>query len=524
MTQLRETTVGTALSLQRTIDSAQLAMISVEDDAFAEYSDLVQRLIIRLGPLADEDGPWQEPVRLLRGIRTRMTLWPGDSKAAVAAMELPNGWPDGTIAALRPFSEENALLVAQAWECIERMSDDERQLGWALRTLVGGLADLGRSRVVVKSRFIEPTVSWLHSNTQRHPEVVSPGGLSGFVDFDRLVVIGPASWFPEHLRSVPRAAMTIVLSHSWVRDPSTSLAMLDALTGDVRDIGPPIVARTVGASTVKRGLRIDSDALLPGFSEADLGRMARRVLAIDSVSGNARDKDPVVESRMYVLASGEVVFLPTDDASRRDVAELSHEGISVARVPVGELRTGMFLLVRRSGASDYLAEMADRLLASDGEDPRALRDAHSRWQHTLREFVAPRGPTTAAAELRAAGVKVANASNVSRWMSGESLGLQKDANFRALLKHLGLQDEARGILLMTRHLRNAHQRAGAKVRQLLVERAERMSPAELEAAGHMDVELEKEEGGTLMLARIEQIASSTVMVPSGRVGIATVTA
>jgi len=195
----------------------------------------------------------------------------------------------------------------------------------------------------------------------------------------------------------------------------------------------------------------------------------------------------------------------------------------VARVPVGELRTGMFLLVRRSGASDYLAEMADRLLAADGEDPAALRGAHARWQQALREFVTGRGPTSAAAELRDAGVKVANAPNVSRWMSGESLGLQKDAHFRALLKHLGLNDEARGILLMTKHLRNAHQRAGAKVRQLLVARAERMSPADLEAAGHVDVELEKEEGGTLMLARIEQIASSTVMVPSGRIGIATAT-
>lgn len=523
MSAVPQTSVGAALALQRTIDGAQLAMVSVEDDAFAEYSDIVQRLIIRLGPLADEDGPWQEPVRLLRGVRTRMTLWPGDARAAAAAMELPSGWPGTTIGDLRPFSEENALLVAQAWECVERMGADERQLGSALRTLVGGLQDMGRSRVVVKSRFLEPTMAWLRDRTDRRPEVVSPSALGGAVDLDRLIVIGPASWYPEHLRSVPRAVMTIVLSHSWVRDPSASLAVLDGLTGDGRDVGPRVVTRTVGASTVKRDLRIDADALLPGFSEADLGRMARRVLAIDSVPGSAREKDPVVESRMYVLASGEVVFLPTDDASRRDVAELSHDGINVARVLVGELRTGMFLLVRRSGAADYLAEMADRILASDGEDPRSLRDAHARWQRALRDFVATRGPTAAAVELREAGVKVANAPNVSRWMSGESLGLQKDAHFRALLKHLGLQDEARGILLMTKHLRNAHQRAGSKVRQLLVARAERMSPADLEAAGHMDVELEKEEGGTLMLARIEQIATSTVMVPSGRIGIATAT-
>ena len=523
MTELPQTSIGAALALQRTIDSAQLAMVSVEDDAFAEYSELVQRLLISLGPLADEDGPWQEPVRLLRGIRTRMTLWPGDAQAAAAAMQLPDGWPDRAIGDLRPFSEENALLVAQAWECIERMGGDERQLGRAVRTIVGGLKDVGRSRIVVKSRFIEPTVGWLRSSTKRHPPVVPPSALGGDVDLDRVIVIGPASWFPEHLRSVPRAAMTIVLSHSWVRDPSASLAVLDGLTGEEQEVGPKVVTTTVGASTVRRSLRIDADALLPGFSEADLGRMARRVLAIDSIPGSAREKDPVIEARMYVLASGEVVFLPTDPASRRDVAELSHEGISIARIPVGELRTGMFLLVRRSGASDYLAEMADRLLATDGEDPKALRDTHSRWQHALREFVATRGPTKAAVELRAAGVKVANAPNVSRWMSGESLGLQKDAHFRALLKHLGLQDEARGILLMTRHLRNAHQRAGARVRQLLVARAERMSPGDLESAGHMDVELEKEEGGTLMLARIEQVATSTVMVPSGRIGIATAT-
>lgn len=523
MTALPQTSLGAAFALQRTIDRAQLAMVAVEDDAFAEYSDLVQRLVIRLGPLADEDGPWREPMRLLRGIRTRMTLWPGDASAAVAAMDLPSGWPESGIADLRPFSEENALLVAQAWGCVERMGSAERQLGRALRTLVGGLRDRGRSRIVVKSRFIAPTADWLELHTDRHPEVVAPSAVVGEADLDRLIIIGPVSWFPEHLRSVPRAAMTIVLSHSWVRDPAGSLAVLEGLTGHGRDVGPQVVARTFGGSAVKRTLRIDADALLPGFSEADLGRMARRVLDGDAVPGNAREKDVAVEARMYVLASGEVVFLPTDEGSRRDVAEPSHEGLTVARVPVGELRTGMFLLVRRSGASDYLTEMADRLLASDGEDPRSLRDAHARWQQALRDFVAPRGPTAAARELKEAGVKVANAPNVSRWMSGESLGLQKDAQFRALLKHLGLQDEVRRILLMTKRLRNAHQRAGARVRQLLVARAELMSPAELEAAGHMDVELEQEEGGTLMLARIEQIAASTVVVPWGRIGIAMAT-
>lgn len=508
--------------MQRTIDQAQLALVSVEDDAFAEYSGLVQRLIVSLGPLADEDGPWLEPVRLLRGIRTRMTLWPGDAQAAVASMVLPSGWPESAIRELRAFSQENALLVAQAWECVERMGPSERELGRALKTLIAGLADVGRSRVLARSRFVAPTIEWLKGNTQRHPEVVSPSGLGQAVSLDRLIVIGPASWYPDHLRSVPRAAVTIVLSHSWVRDRSTSLSSLESLTGDSREIGPRVTTHTVGKATQRRELRIDADALLPGFTEADLGRMARRLLERDPVPGGARERDQVVEARMYVLASGEVVFLPTDSASRRDVAELSHEGITVARIPVGELQTGMYLLVRRSGASDYLEEMADRLLAADGEDPRALREAHSRWQRALREFVAPRGPTTAAVELRAAGVKVANASNVTRWTSGESLGLQKDAHFRALLRHLGLDDEVRSIMSMTRDLRNAHQRAGARLRQLLVARAEKMSPADLEAAGRIDVELEQEDGGTLMLARIEQVAGSTVMVPSGRIGIASV--
>lgn len=520
MSGLPETTVGASLRLQRTIDRAELAMVAVEDDAFGEYSELVQRLIILLGPRADEDGPWLEAVRLLRGVRTRMTLCPGDASQAIAAMEIPEGWPERAIAELRPYGEPEALLVAQAWGEAQQMGDEERELGRALRTLVGGLQDVGRSRIVVRPRFITATADWLQSHLARAPAVVPASALMAEVDLDRLIVIGPASWFPEHLRALPRAAMTIVLSHSWVRDPSRSLAVLADLSGDEREVGPSVRSMTVGSSKVVRTSRIDSASLLPGFTEADLDRMARRVVALDGQNGNGRDQDLLVEARMFVLANSEVVFLPTADASRRDVAELTHEGVSVERLPVGELRVGMFLLVRRSGAADYLVEMADRLLRGDGEDADALRGAQSRWQQVLRTFVSERGLTPAGIELREVGVRLASPPNVSRWMSGESLGLRKDAHFRALLKHLGLQDEAGDILRMTRQLRNAHQRAGSRVRRLLVDRAEEMSPAALESAGHMDVELEKEEGGTLMLARIEQIAESTLMVPSGRIGIA----
>ena len=521
MTALPETTIGAAIALQRTMDAAQLVDVGVEDDDFAEYSALVQRLIILLGPRADDDGPWKDAVRILKGLRTTLTLWPGDATVAMRAMEIPDGWPDSAVAELRAFGEPEALLVAQAWSVAQRMGSDERKLGEVLRRLVEVLPDVGRSRVVVKPRFLGPTAAWLQERLERFPLVVPQTALGAEVDLARLIVIGPMSWYPDHVRSLPRAERTFVLSHAWVKDRASPVALLTDLSGDEREVGPMLIKKSVGTSRAAQAVRIDSSALLPGFSEADLERMARRVVALDRGDGSARNREEFIEARMFVLASGEVVFLPTADGARRDVAEPAPDGISVARIPVAQLRVGMFLLVRRSGAADHLVVMADRMLAETGEDPVALRRAHSRWQDVLREYVDARGLTPAADELRAAGVRVANSPNVSRWMSGESLGLQKDTHFRALLKHLGLRDEAREILQMTRLLRRAHQVAGARVRSLLVERAERMSPAELEAAGHVDVELEKQDGGTLMLARIEQIAESTVAVPFARIGVAT---
>lgn len=521
MTALPETTVGAALALQRTMDAAQLVDVGVEDDDFAEYSSLVQRLIILLGPRADDDGPWQDAVRILKGLRTTLTLWPGDASAAIRAMDIPDGWPDKAVAQLRAFGEPEALLVAQAWSVARRMGSEERKLGEVLRRLVEVLPDVGRSRVVVKPRFLGPTAAWLQERLKRIPPVVPQTALGTEVDLERLIVVGPMSWYADHVRSLPRAERTFVLSHAWVKDRTSPIALLADLTGDQREVGPTIIKKSIGTARAAHDVRIDASALLPGFSEADLERMARRVVSLDRGDGTVRDREELVEARMFVLASGEVVFLPTADGARRDVAEPTPEGISVARIPVAQLRVGMFLLVRRSGAADHIVVMADRMLAAAGDDPVELRRAHSRWQDILREYVDARGLTPAAAELRGAGVRVANPPNVSRWMSGESLGLQKDTHFRALLKHLGLQDEARSILQMTRLLRRAHQSAGARVRALLVERAERMSPAELEAAGHVDVELEKEDGGTLMLARIEQVAESTVEVPLGRIGVAT---
>lgn len=521
MTPLPETTIGAALALQRTMNTAQLVNVGIGDDDFEEYSGLVQRLIILLGARADEDGPWQDAVRILKGLRTTLTLWPGDATDAMRSMELPDGWPDRAVAELRAFGETEALIIAQAWAVAQRMGSEERKLGEMLRLLVEVLPDVGRSRVVVKPRFLGLTTAWLQGRLKRIPAVVPQTALTREVDLERLIIVGPISWYADHLRALPRAERTFVLSHAWVKDRTNPVALLVDLSGDEREVGPTVIDKPVGTSRAAGELQIDATALLPGFSEADLERMARRVVALDRGDGAARDREETVEARMFVLASGEVVFLPTADGSRRDVAEPTPDGISVARIPVAQLRIGMFLLVRRSGAADHLVVMADRMLAETGEDPVALRRAHSRWQDVLREYVDARGLTPAADELRAAGVRVANSPNVSRWMSGESLGLQKDTHFRALLKHLGLQDEAREILRMTRLLRRAHQVAGARVRSLLVERAERMFPAELEAAGHVDVELEKQDGGTLMLARIEQIAESTVAVPFARIGVAT---
>lgn len=521
MTALPETTIGAALALQRTMDRAELVQVAVEDDDFAEYSGLVQELIILLGARADEDGPWEDAVRLLKGLRTTLTLWPGDASSAIAAMDIPEGWPDRTVAELRPFGEPEALLVAKAWSVAQRMSADERKLGEALRRLVEVLPDVGRARIVVKPRFLGPTAEWLRERLEKSPLVVPQTALSDETGLERMIVIGPAGWYADHIRSLPRAERTFILSHAWVKDRAASFAVLADLTGDEREVGPTIVELPYGRRRVASDLRIDATSILPGFSEADLDRMARRVVALDPGDGDGRGRDELVEARMFVLASGEVVFLPTADGARRDVAEPMQGGVSVARLPVAQLRVGMFLLVRRSGAADHLVVMADRMLAAAGEDPLALRRAQSRWQGVLSEYVRSVGQAEAVAQLRAAGVRVANPPNVARWISGESLGLQKDAHFLALLKHLGLQDEARGILQMTRHLRKAHQSAGARVRSLLVERAERMSPAELEAAGHVDVELEKADGGTLMLARIEQRAESTVMVPLARIGVAT---
>ena len=521
MTALGETPVGAAFALQRTMDTAELIKVGVQDDDFAEYSDLVQRLIILLGARADEDGPWQDSVRILKGLRSTLTLWPGDVMAALRTIELPAGWPDQAVARLRAFGEAEALLVGQAWAVAQRMGSDERRLGEILRRLIQVLPDVGQARVIVKPRFVGSTTEWLRQRLDHVPAVVPQTALGDEVDLERLIIIGPMSWYADHLRALPRAKRTFVLSHAWVKDRTNPVALLADLSGDEREVGPTLVQKSIGTSRATREIRIDATALLPGFSEADLERMARRVVALDRGEGASQDREESVEARMFVLASGEVVFLPTADGSRRDVAEPTSAGVSIARIPVALLGVGMFLLVRRSGAADHLAVMADRMLAAAGEDPAELRRAHSRWQDVLRQYVDARGLAQAADELRAAGVRVANPQNVSRWMSGEGLGLQKDTHFRALLKQLGLHSEARSILQMTRLLRRAHQSAGARVRALLVERAEQMSPAELEAAGHVDVELEEEDGGTLMLARIEQVADATVHVPVGRIGVAT---
>lgn len=385
---------------------------------------------------------------------------------------------------------ELADLLEHLWACgDDPLGDAVRQgSGGSLSGVVLLLAD-GRLADTVAEAFPE-------SRVLTAPQLLRTQTATA-------IAIGPSAWFSPAIIRAPRAEHLTFTYFGWLRDRDPEPDLLVGSPSRVRSA----IAKPPGrsASRVPLPAGPDSDAAdwLPRIEWNAVTRVARR----NAGSGHGEP----VPAQLFVLVSGDGVYLDVKDGAQAYIAELEDE-INVRQVPVSSLREGTFLILRTAGEGDYIRELADSLLGTRAAHVRSLQ---ARWKQKLAHELEEYGARAVCSRLTRLGAPRAREDNVRRWAAPDSIRPNDARDFAAICQLVG--EPAEELWAAMSVIFTAHLQAGNEVRKLLVEEIRKADSADLLRRGWSDYDVESIEGeGALRVARIAGRAPDALDVPRSR--------
>ena len=165
----------------------------------------------------------------------------------------------------------------------------------------------------------------------------------------RAIAIGPSAWFPPAIVRAPRAEHLTFTYFGWLRDRDPEPDLLVGSPSHVRSAISRPPARSASRVPLPAGTEAEAEAAewIPRIEWNAVTRAAHRTAA----SGHGEP----VRAQLFVLVSGDGVYLDVKDGAQAYIAELEHE-INVRQVSVASLREGTFLILRTAGEGDYIRE------------------------------------------------------------------------------------------------------------------------------------------------------------------------
>lgn len=357
-----------------------------------------------------------------------------------------------------------------------------------------------RSALLVRDRrFVDATcdaiqeIEWL-----AEADVKTPGELRKLRPLDDLVIIGPRHRFPPHVITAPRANTLHFIRYSYI---------CDAWRDEHAFTAPIVVPQRRTTHEAINRSEIDSDWM----PEADAVETIQWLASATDV-----DEWDMVDAQIALLADEHFVFLESGPgSSTMQIIDPDNDRSPITRLEARELQSGMFLLLRTDGGGDFIVPIADQLL---GQRAEPLRRKQRYWKDLLRARVRRSDLFTVAVQLLDRGSTRADEQNVRNWMSYRSISTQDREDFDAILSLVGLESETDDYWQSMRQIRRAHQKAGNRIRNLLLEEVHNADFDALETTGRMEFHLENMDGGSLTAFRIEKVLPETVRVPLHRIG------
>lgn len=383
--------------------------------------------------------------------------------------------------------------------------------------------------LVRDSRLVMPVaelISKRWGNPAANSNVLSVSQLDRSRIADSVVLFGPMRWFPEHLFTAPRAYRTHLINYRWVVDQidfepafvsntSVSYQVIYEESKALSALDPEADHRPTPLEVVS----LTPDELVPSINWQ---LIAQRLPADDSDEETYRE---YVEAYLLILAGEGAVFVDASDSATTLIIDLedeyeeyeddaSSDDGHLGRLKSSQLVPGQFMLLRTEGSGDFIIPIANRLLGSDLA--AKARASQIRWKTELRKRVYRKGLFESSIELLDLGSIKANETNLRNWMSAKSIRPHDVADFKAIMRFVGLENEFSEVDALSKQILSAHRRAGQSIRRQLLAQVQKSDLGKLRTDGQMEFVLPDADGGSLTALRIEGISPRKFEVPTSR--------
>jgi hypothetical protein len=363
--------------------------------------------------------------------------------------------------------------------------------------------------VVRRQRFIEH-VQQAAADAGLDADVSLPSGVqqnsNAEIGFAAGFSVGPADQFPQSLRRTPMARRTVFVEYDWIkkiRDP-------DSLFLKPFVYSP--LPKMQGAEAIQfEGLNEQDFVLGETPNVAGL-----REYALQEVRGADNASSPGVPAQLVFFQNGWMAFLSADDSQRYNIVQARDgQQIQIVRKRIRELKADDPIVLRLGGTSDYVEEVADKLLLESAEPFRYMQ---RRWKKRLGGRIERSATLELTAQaLRAAGCSVSTPQNIRHWLAPRSIGLAFRSDWRALCSFCGISTEEEEIHWQAICvLRRMHVRAGNLIRTELLQQLKTNGISDFESTGNQIVKLAGHDDIRLILLSFIQLDENVDLVPASQ--------
>lgn len=478
---------------------------------FRRFSLKVNQLIRELGP-SKEDDYWLDTLSYLKRVRYDLSGGPLPFAWLLKSPELPaSAVLQKKVAHCNDLYPSVAGLVGDALSLLQKVErEDANPLLATIEQLVSRGPQQGLGILVNAAHLIPPSQAALRSASLGGAEVISAPELRVDRTFNRIVVIGPASWYPEHVFRSPRSKEIHLVHWGWLHD---GWKPKSTFVGSVEG-GTEVRYRTHIAEASERGTQEARSTEVIGTSDMLPQVNWNRVLKNVSSTSSEAGYQERVRAVPVLLEGGKVVLLDSDPASTTVVIDLEEEPQDrVRRLPVKSVEPGMFLLLRTVGGGDYIPAIADRILGKEAERARRMQ---KEWKKRLVSKLVSKGLEECAGDLRVHGSSIASAVNILRWISYSSIRTRDYEDFAAIMDYVGLGAEAAGYWTAMEAIAKAHIAAGQYIRNLLLKEVQQSELSQLRKLGFQEFQLAEAGCGSMTAYRVTGVSPDSVEVSATR--------
>jgi hypothetical protein len=493
--------------------------LRADHELFRQFSLRLQKFLQALHPIRDSEVVVPS-LRILKRYRFDMCAAPINfahpSIISADILHRLDGFAERYQSAY-PRQHERFIDIVQALKSLVESDDNP-----LFREITTHLHSGSACAILLKeSRHIKVFEQILITNRlEEHLTVLSQHQLRrGNACYDKLFVVGAASWFPEFILRAPRAQKTYVINYSWlsgrINKPKPAFDGWEKL----RSYYPGHSSNVSVLPSLELETSSVDEGALPEISPDDVVPQVNlsEVMKEASHSGDGQNDEQVfVAARLCRLEDGTGIFVEDREGARSLVIDLEEEDRSkVKRVVAGYLRPGMFVILRsdEDDEADYIVPLANGLL---GTRANGLRKFQSRWKVALRGTVTQHGAAATIRTLVEKGSIRANEVNLANWMSERSIRTEDRRDFNAIMDLIGLLSDTDKCWAFSGEIDRAHRRAGRLVRKQLMKLVNEIDLMELERLGMMRFELVEIGARPLLAVRVAEVSHGSINISQSR--------